>query len=71
MLKIDNNEIQRAVNAGKEMKHTYTDLTPEEIAAWAKLAKPLHEDWIKKMEAKGYPARDIYNEALKLIEKYK
>jgi len=49
-----------------------TYLTPEQIAEWEKIAKPVHEEIISGMENQGMPAaRAIYEDALKLIEEYK
>jgi TRAP-type C4-dicarboxylate transport system substrate-binding protein len=49
-----------------------TYLTPEQIAEWEKIAKPVHEEIISEMESQGMPAaRAIYEDALKLIEEYK
>ena len=59
--------MDRVANAG----HTITELTPEEIKLWEDLATSLHEEWIEEMEAKGVPARAIYDRAKQLIEEYK
>jgi hypothetical protein len=37
---------------------------------WVNAAKPVHEEWIEKNEAKGIPAKAIYKEYKKLIKKY-
>ncbi|MBW1802823.1 MAG: TRAP transporter substrate-binding protein [Deltaproteobacteria bacterium] len=38
---------------------------------WAAMCKPIHEKYINSLEAKGLPARAIYNDILKMIKEYK
>jgi hypothetical protein len=45
-------------------------LTPEEVAQWVPLFQPYIDEWIADAEAKGWPAREIYEEAKRLVEKY-
>lgn len=59
-----------AMKKAEEMGHEFIVNTPEEIAAWAKKARPLHDEWIEKNEAKGLPAREIYGEIKRLIAVY-
>jgi TRAP-type C4-dicarboxylate transport system substrate-binding protein len=60
-----------AVDFCKEKNHTLTYLTPKEIEVWYDLVKkPIHDQWVKEAEAKGLPAKAVYNEALNLIKKY-
>jgi len=35
---------------------------------WAEMSKPIHEKYIKSLEAKGLPARAIYNDILQMIK---
>ena len=70
-MNVDNSEIERAVNAGKELKHTFTYLTPQEVQVWADNATELHQKWIAEMESKGKPAKAIYDEAKRLIKEYR
>jgi TRAP-type C4-dicarboxylate transport system substrate-binding protein len=70
IVKSDIGEIERAMNEGKKLNHTFTYLTPEEIKVWSDLGVSLHNEWIEKMEAKGKPARAIYEEAKRLIAQY-
>jgi TRAP-type C4-dicarboxylate transport system substrate-binding protein len=65
---IDTAEIERAVNMAKEMKHTFINLTPQEIQQWSEHATDIHKQWIAEMEAKGKPAKAIYEEAKRLIQ---
>ena len=55
----------KAKEAGKEfVKYA---LPPEEEAKWVKLSEPIWEEWVKKMEDKGFKeAREILNTAIAL-----
>jgi TRAP-type transport system periplasmic protein len=48
----------------------FITLTAEETAKWRAAVKPVHEKWINDMEAKGKPARKVYDEAVRLSKKY-
>ncbi|MBI2832574.1 MAG: hypothetical protein HYX79_10000 [Chloroflexi bacterium] len=50
--------------------NTMTNPTPEEQAKIDKLIAPLHEDWIKEMEGKGLPGRDVYNTWISAVKKW-
>ena len=70
------NEIDDAHNPEAEeicrkMGHTFVVLTPEEMKLWYDAFKPVQEDWIEEMEAKGLPGRKVVTEAKRLAEKYK
>jgi len=59
-----------AVDFCKGKNHTITYLTPQQIRVWYDLVKqPIHDQWIKDAEAKGLPAKAVYNETLKLVKK--
>ncbi len=46
-------------------------LPEEERDRWVASFKPIHEEWIKSMEAKGHAdARDFYNDMIALADKY-
>lgn len=70
-IKMDMAEIQKAMNTVREAKHTITYLTPEELKMWADVAAPVHQEWILENEAKGRPAKAIYEEIKRLIQQYK
>jgi TRAP-type C4-dicarboxylate transport system substrate-binding protein len=59
----------RVIAAQKAKGYSYTQLTPDELAKWIKLAQPIHEEWIKANESKN--ARAIYQDIQNLILKYK
>ncbi len=42
----------------------------DEFQRWIEAVKPIHEKWISETEAKGLPAKSIYEDALRLREKY-
>lgn len=47
-----------------------TELTEEEIDEWKEVIAPtVHETWIAKSVAKGWPAQDIYYRSIELISK--
>ncbi len=46
-------------------------LTPEEKARWHAAYKPLRDEYIKAMEAKGLPGKAFVEEIEQLIEKYR
>jgi len=49
----------------------FITLTPEEIKLWRDALIPLREEWIKRQEAKGWPARAFMDEMLRLIKQYR
>ena len=54
----------------KGMGHTFITPTQEEMQLWKEAAQPVHEKWITDTEAKGLPARAVYEEAKRLIKEY-
>lgn len=69
-LKYDIDLIKTAVDEAKAMGHTVTELTPQEVAVWAAAVKPYVEQFLDETEAKGWPARKVYEGLKKLIEEY-
>jgi TRAP-type C4-dicarboxylate transport system substrate-binding protein len=63
------------IDGPKETKEKYgteiITLPPEELAKWDALARPVHEKYLAEMEAKGLPARALYDEYYKLVDQYK
>jgi len=45
------------------------DLTPAELANWQSVARPIEEQWVKDVEAKGFPAREVYNDIKRMVGK--
>lgn len=65
---LDAADITSSVAYCEENNHTFTNLTPEEVAVWYDLVKePLHDAWIAECEAAGLPGQAIYDRALELI----
>jgi TRAP-type C4-dicarboxylate transport system substrate-binding protein len=54
----------------KEMGHQIYQPTAEEMKLWRQAVQPVHEKWIADTEAKGLPARAVYEEAKRLIKEY-
>ena len=67
---IDDGNTTKAYELVKKRGHTIVNLTPEEMKLWHTAAKPLHEKWIEKMEAKGLPGRRVYEEARRLAQEF-
>lgn len=66
-----NASIARGIDAMKKAGHTFVKTTPEEEQEWYEVSLPVHNEWIEELEGKGLPARAVYEEALRLGEKYK
>ena len=49
----------------------FYEWTKDDFAKATELGKVVHTNWISGLQAKGLPAQKIYDEALKLIDKYK
>jgi TRAP-type C4-dicarboxylate transport system substrate-binding protein len=54
----------------KKKGNEFITLTAEETAKWRTAVKPVHEKWVADMEAKGKPAKKVYDEAMRLSKKY-
>ncbi len=46
------------------------NLAPEERAKWAKALLPIREAWLKEMEGKKLPAKEVLDSVLWLEGKY-
>ncbi len=65
------NEIEvEGVKYGKELKHTFINVGPEEQAKWEKALKPMADEWVKGVTAKGLPGKEALEYRQMLIEKY-
>lgn len=51
--------------------HKMIELSPDELKKWYDGAKPVQEEWIAENEKKGLPAKAVFDETKKLIEKYR
>jgi len=50
----------------KKLGHTFYEPTAEEMKLWKEAVKPAHDKWIQETEAKGLPAKAVYEEAKRL-----
>jgi len=55
---------------GKKAGHIFIYLTPEERARWERAVKPLQDNYVKTMEAKGLPGKEALDYRQQIIEKY-
>lgn len=65
----DRNAQLGVVEAKKRGDFIY-DLPPAEKKILMEKAKPLNEAWIAQMEKKGLPGRKVFDEAVRLVDKY-
>lgn len=45
------------------------ELSPEERARWVEAAKPIDAEWVKEMDARGFPASEMYKLAEEMMSK--
>ena len=67
LIKADNGYEMMVLGKAKEAGHTLYTPTPEELQQWKDAVQPVHDKWIEENEAKGLPARAVYEEAKRLI----
>ena len=65
----DQNE-QVGIEAIKKAGGTIYTLPAEERQRWAARLKPMEDDWLKTMEAKGLPGRQVLNDLREAIKRY-
>ena len=78
VIKMNTGYINMVVGQAKEMGHHFYTPTAEEMALWKAAVQPIHEPLRKKLpptniaetEAKGLPARAVYEDAKKMIKEY-
>jgi TRAP-type C4-dicarboxylate transport system substrate-binding protein len=70
-LKWDVDLVAKAINDVKQMKQTITELTPAEIQVWLDWAKPSNDKLLAEIEAKGIPAKKLFDGYQKVIKEYK
>jgi TRAP-type C4-dicarboxylate transport system substrate-binding protein len=54
----------------KRAGHEIITLSPEEVRRWKDKVMPIRDQWVADKETKGFPARKVYDELLRLAEKY-
>lgn len=70
MVKIDERSERDIQEAWRKKGYTITKISPEEIELWKQALQPLHEEVIKKYEAKGLPASEIFTLTKQMIKDY-
>ena len=65
----DQNE-QHGIDAAKKVGATIYTVPAEERQRWAAKLKPVEEDWLKSMEAKGLPGRQLLGDLRAAIKRY-
>ena len=65
----DKNEFV-GIEAIKKAGGTIYTLPAEERQRWAAKLKPIEEDWVKSMEAKGLPGRQLLQDLREAIKRY-
>ena len=68
-IEIDN--IPKYMEVCKKAGNTFISLTPSEMMKWYVTIRPLHQQWIRRMEAMGLPGKKVYDEAKRLAKKYR
>jgi hypothetical protein len=46
------------------------DLPAGEMARWIQATAPVHEEWVRNMEAQGIPGQEILDYIHSLVEQY-
>lgn len=54
----------------KLSNHEIINLSLEERAKWRNVVKPMWDEWVRDMEAKGLPGKKILDGTLHLVERY-
>jgi TRAP-type C4-dicarboxylate transport system substrate-binding protein len=66
---VDEAFVQTCIEQAKELGHTLTELSDEQIAVWYDLVKqPVHDKWIAATEAEGLPGQELYDDVLERTE---
>ena len=63
-------ETEVALQKLREKGNTFIEITPEEMALWGEYVNDINEEWIEETEAKGLPARDTFEEMMRLAKEY-
>jgi len=62
-------EAEDGLNALKKVKANIHQLSPAETEKWKQATGPVAKEWIKEMEAKGLPGKQVHDKMLSLIGK--
>lgn len=55
----------------KKLGHPIIEVSQEEQARWRKVTEPVYQKWIKTMDGKGLPGKEMVTAAQALVAKYK
>lgn len=55
----------------EQLGHEIITIPDEEQARWREATRPVYDSWVKEMDSKGYPGRELVDAAQKLVDKYK
>jgi len=61
----------RGAGKAKKLGHEIIEISSEEEARWRKASQPVYDEWIKEMDAKGLPGRQMVEDAERLVAKYR
>ena len=62
---------QRGRDRAEALHHPVAVIGDTEAARWRKATRPVYENWIKEMDNRGLPGRQMIDDAEALISKYK
>jgi len=62
---------ETAIEIIKEAGWEIFEFPESDYEKWAAMSQPIHEKYINSLEAKGLPAREIYNDILRMIKEAK
>ena len=65
------NDDKPGIARAKKLGHPIIVLSAEEEARWRKVTEPVYQSWIKTMDGKGLPGKQMVAEAVALVAKYK
>ena len=68
VIKMNSGYINMVKGEAKKLGHEFYEPTAEEMTLWKQAVQPAHDKWIADTEAKGLPARAVYEEAKRLIK---
>jgi TRAP-type C4-dicarboxylate transport system substrate-binding protein len=54
----------------KKLGHPVLRVAPAELARWRKVSQPVYDQWVKDMNAKGLPGKQMLDDAERLIARY-
>jgi TRAP-type C4-dicarboxylate transport system substrate-binding protein len=66
--KLEAEEVRAGIEYAKEVGMTIHTTSPEELKLWQDATKPVHAKWVTETTKLGYPAQEIYDAAVRLIE---